>query len=167
MSNKRTCVCGVTYNIGPNANGGYSPYSCKCVGSKPQGKVTHYVTYSKDVPYRSSDGIIQLDANGNILLQHREGDKILDADGNPIVKLPDADYLYTGRKSDRPDDNGLVVKLPSCGRTHIDNLGYMGDEAFDVVFRAVAEEKMRRTAGGKPLNYFAEASISPIVVAKL
>jgi hypothetical protein len=28
----------------------------------------------------------------------------------------------------------------------------MGDEAFDEVFKMVAEEKMRRVAGGKPLD---------------
>lgn len=134
------------------------------VGDRPKGKVTHYVTYPEDVYEHECDGTLRRDVNGNLLVMYRKGTNILDDDGNPIVKLPGAEYFYTGRKS---DDNGLVVNLPSCGRTHIDNLGYMGDEAFDVVFRAVAEEKMRRTAGGKPLNYFKEASISPSVTVNL
>lgn len=139
----------------------------KAIGDHMSGKVTHYVTYPNDVYDHNEDGTLKLDANGNLIIRHRKGDKILDDDCNPIVKLPNADYLYVGRKSNRPGDNGLEIKLPSCGRTHIDSLGYMSDEAFDVVFRVVAEEKMRRATGGKPLNYFKEASNSPVTIASL
>lgn len=152
MSNKRTCVCGVSYNIGPNAGGGYSPYSCKCVGSKPQGKVIHYATYQVDVPVRDTQGHIRYDANGNQLLYHRKGDIILDTNGQPLIIVEAVDTIYTGasRRQSEVEKVKCSDTLPKCNRTHFDNFEYMGDTEFAVIFEAVAIEKMRRIAGGKP-----------------
>ena len=157
MSNKRVCVCGVTYNVGPLPGGGYQPIACNCKQiPPPSGKITHYATYPVDVVHRDENGNFIRDVNGNFMYMHRKGDRILDDDGKPVIIPSNHEYIYHGKRKDRPygmpniEFRGINTGDSRCGRTHFDDLEYMGNEEFDVIFRAVAEEKMRRVTGGQP-----------------
>lgn len=147
---KRVCVCGVTIITGQRPGGGYQPQACKCIAKPPGGEITHYVTYTADVPMRDTNGQIVIDVNGNYVFLHRKGDYMLDENGQPLIRPP-RDTGFPKQIGKTTAQVGSVV--PTCGRTHLDDLEYMGEEAFDVVFQAVAEEKMRRVAGGKPRDH--------------
>lgn len=155
---KRICVCGVEIITGPRPGGGYQPQGCKCVGKPPGGNITHYATYPVDVIHRDENGNFIRDVNGNFMFMHRKGDRVLDDNGDPVIIPHGCEYIYHGKRKGRPygiPDIEFRITSPGdsrCGRTHFDDLEYMGEEEFDIIFRAIAEEKMRRVAGGQPLD---------------
>lgn len=150
---KRICKCGVTITTGPRPGGGYQPQACNCKPIPPPSEITHYAVHPEDVPKRDTNGQIIIDANGNYVFLHRKGDYMLDEDGNPIIRKPHPTGFpkHFSNSAPRVKFDGIRDgEIGRCARTHLDDLQYMGEEAFDVVFQAVAEEKMRRVAGGKP-----------------
>lgn len=130
----------------------------RSIGGVQGGIVTHYATYPMDVPQRDEHGRLIFDCNGNVLYLHRKGDKVLDDNGQPIIIPAEADYIYHGRRKGFPngcaDDIEFRIKDKPVTRQKIfvDDITHLSTEEFDIVFRKVAEEKMRRVSGGQPLD---------------
>jgi hypothetical protein len=130
----------------------------RAIGGIPGGSITHYATYPEDVPRPDEHGRVTFDCNGNVIYDHRKGDRVLDDNGQPIIIPSTVDYIYHGRRKGFPNGCGdeiefrIKEKPVDEQKILVDAIAYLSPEKFDVVFRKVAEEKMRRVAGGEPLD---------------